>query len=250
MNNANTHMGEAKKYATTSQRYAVGGTGTVDGENEDNAQYYCNKALESASNIEANADIISNAAELANSSASNAANSAEAAGLSADAASDSATSAFDSANAANNSANAASGSATNAADSEANAYTYYLQVEEITTGLSGAFMPMGTIEFAELATLLESGEVKAGHLYNISDNFTTNESFKRGAGIEYAAGTNVYMTSDGALDCLASTTVNGVKGEKETEYRRGNVNITVENIGAVSSDDVATVDEVKELLGI
>ena len=129
-------------------------------------------------------------------------------------------------------------------------YVYYQQINEIVTGLSGAFMPMGTIEFVELATLVENGEVKAGYLYNISDNFVTDETFKRGTGIEYAAGTNVYRTSDGYWDCLTSTTVTGVKGGNETEYRKGNVNITVENIGAVASADIATVDEVKEFLGI
>jgi hypothetical protein len=149
-----------------------------------------------------------------------------------------------------NNANSASNSAASASESASNAHTYYLQVEEITTGLSGAFMPMGTIEFSELLTLLENDEIKAGHLYNISDNFTTDENFKRGVGIEYAAGTNVYMTSDGYFDCLTGTTVTGVKGDKETEYRKGNVNITVENIGAVSSDDVATIDEVISYLGI
>lgn len=240
----------ATNSALMAQSYAVGDSGIRDGENEDNAKHYCNKALESASNIEANADIISNAAESANSSALNAANSANEASTSAGAAADSADVATASATSASTSAETAGKSAEAAASSEANAHTYYLQVEEITTGLSGAFMPMGTIEFAELVTLLENGEIEAGHLYNISDNFSTNESFKRGAGIEYAAGTNVYLTSDGYLDVFAGMSVTGVKGSAETSYRRGNVNITVENIGAVSSDDVATVDEVKELLGI
>ena len=240
----------ATNNAKLAQSYAIGDSGIRDGENEDNAKHYCNKALESASNVEANADVISNAAESANSSAINAANSANEASTFAGAAADSADAASDSATFASTSAENAGKSAEDAAGSEANAHTYYLQIEEIATGLSGAFMPMGTIEFSELTTLLESGEVKAGHLYNISDNFVTNESFKRGAGIEYAAGTNVYLTSDGYLDCLIGDSVAGIKGEKETEYRKGNVNITVENIGAVSSDDVATVDEMKSYLGI
>lgn len=248
--NAYNHMNDAKNYAIQSQRYAIGGTGTIDGEDEDNSKYYCNKALESASNVEANADVISNAATIATNQADAAAKSASDAASSADLASDSADLASDSANAANVSATSAINSATSATTSATEAYTYLLQVEEITTGLSGAFMPMGTIEFAELATLIESAKVKAGYLYNISDNFTTDETFKRGAGIEYAAGTNVYYTSEGYWDCLASTTVTGIKGDKETEYRKGNVNITVENIGAIPSEDIATVDEIKSFLGI
>lgn len=113
-----------------------------------------------------------------------------------------------------------------------------------------AFLPMGTITYAELQALKESGNISAGHLYNISDNFTTDDSFREGAGVEYAAGTNVYYTATGKFDCLAGTTVSGVKGNNETEYRKGNVNITPENIGALSSVDVATTDEVKGYLGI
>lgn len=248
--NAANYMSEAQNYATQSQRYAVGGTGTADGEDEDNSKYYCNKALESASNVEANADVISNAAIVATSQANLATENASAAAASADLASDSADLAYESANAASTSATSASTSETNAANSASEAHTYYLQAEEVVTGLSGAFIPQGTIEFAELATLLEGGEVQAGYLYHISDNFTTDATFAKGEGVEYSAGTNVYMTSSGVWDCLAATTVSGVKGGKETEYRQGNVNITVENIGAISSDDIATVDEVISYLGI
>lgn len=228
-------------------------------------------ALLSATNALTSENNASASAENADISKTNATESANAARDSADIASSSATEAFSSAASAYESAaiateseetiqeyvaaaeqsmNSAINSATSATESEKNAHDYYLQVEEITTGLSGAFLPMGTIEYEELLTLVENGDIRAGHLYNISDNFTTNEVFKKGAGIEYAAGTNVYYTSEGFLDCLTGTTVSGVKGEKETEYRKGNVNITVENIGAVSSDDVATVDEVISYLGI
>lgn len=116
--------------------------------------------------------------------------------------------------------------------------------------LVDAFLPMGTITYAELQTLKASGNINAGHLYNISDNFITDDTFRVGAGLEYGAGTNVYYTATGYFDCLIGTTVAGVKGDNETSYRVGNVNITAENVGAIPSADIATVDEIKNYLGI
>ena len=49
---------------------------------------------------------------------------------------------------------------------------------------------------------------------------------------------------------LADSIVIGVKGENESDYRVGKVNLTAENIGAISSTDIATVDEIKNYLGI
>ena len=144
----------------------------------------------------------------------------------------------------------ASESASSASTSESNAYDYYLRAEAVVNGLNGAFLPMGTITFAELAELKESGTVGTGYLYNISDNFVTDENFKMGAGVEYTAGTNVYYTADGYFDVLAGMTVTGIKGETETAYRKGNVNITAENVGAIPSADIATIGEVKEFLSI
>ncbi len=68
-------------------------------------------------------------------------------------------------------------------------------------------------------------------MYNISDQFTTTASFKEGAGNIVPAGSNVYRTDDGFWDVLAGSPVTGVKGDAETSYRRGNVNITAEDIG-------------------
>ena len=49
------------------------------------------------------------------------------------------------------------------------------------------------------------------------------------------AGANIYKTSDEKWDVLAGTPVTGVKGAKEASYRRGNVNLTPANIGAVAT---------------
>lgn len=98
-----------------------------------------------------------------------------------------------------------------------NAQYYYGLAKSIVEGINNAFVPMGTISFAELATV----EKTAGFTYNISDDFTTNDTFKEGAGKAYTAGVNVYYTADGYWDCFGG-----------------------------SASPVATVDEVKEYLGI
>lgn len=51
-------------------------------------------------------------------------------------------------------------------------------------------------------------------------------------------------------DNIAGNGVIGVKGDNETDYRRGNVNITAENVGAIPTVNIATVDEMKTYLGI
>ena len=116
-----------------------------------------------------------------------------------------------------------------------NARYYYEQSKRISMGLSGVLMPMGTITYEELALQTK----QSGYMYNISNEFTTDDTFKEGAGFTYPAGTNVYYTYDGYWDCLAGTLVTGIKGRKEIIYRKGNVNITPDDIGALSIEDAA-----------
>lgn len=144
---------------------------------------------------------------------------------------------------ANVSATTASASASNAKISETNAQSYatgntdsakyyYEQAKNIAKSFSGALRPMGTVTFANLPTLTEAFE---GDMYNISDQFITTADFKEGKGFTIPVGANIYKTSDGKWDVLAGTPVTGVKGNKETAYRTGNVNITPANIGALST---------------
>lgn len=244
--------------------YAEGDAGGIR-ENEDvkNAKYYYEQSLmnagkagiselNAANSATAAATSEDNALASANRAAtseSNAASSALSANISASNAETSKTSAQGFATTAQNSMNSAVDSATSASTSAANAHDYYLQVESITNGLNGAFSPKGTVTFAELIALKESGAMAAGYLYHISDNFTTDENF-RVSGKACGAGTSVYYTVDDKFDCFVGTTVSGVKGEKEVEYRTGMVNITPNNIGAIPTTDIATVDEIKNYLGI
>ena len=142
------------------------------------------------------------------------------------------TNATTSATTASTKATEASNSASNAKEyaigSTNSSKYYYEQAKQISESFSGALKPMGTITYSVLTQLIQ---ISSGDMYNISDQFTTTDQFKEGAGNIIPAGSNVYRTSDNKWDVLAGTPVTGVKGENETAYRRGNVNITRANLG-------------------
>lgn len=237
MDNTQSYMNNAKTYMDNSKTYMDNASVSADSADisKTNAAESANRAADAADSIVDSVKNVEDNAKIASDSAVSALENAE--------------NASESATSASNSATSASESAASALQNYEETNYLYLQTKEIAVGLNGAFSPMGTIEFSELATLLEGGEVKAGYLYNISDAFVTDDTFKR-AGIECVAGSNVYLTSDGYWDCLTAGTVNGVKGDNELEFRQGNVNITAENVGAIPSTDIATVDEIKGYLGI
>lgn len=113
-----------------------------------------------------------------------------------------------------------------------NAKYYYEQSKDVSEGLKGGLQPHGTVAFADLPALLD---VNSGWMYNISDEFTTTDEFKEGAGNVIPAGANIYKTSDEKWDVLAGTPVTGIKGVNEDSFRRGNVELTAENVGAVAT---------------
>lgn len=225
------------------------------------AKQYADSASSSAASASTKATAAANSATNANNSANaaktsetNSATNANNAKQYADSASSSAASASASASTASQEAASASTSASNAATSATNSKTYsdlsksyavgtngsirtndnsdnakyyYEQAKAISEGLNGALLPMGTITFSNLA--IQTKQI--GYMYNISDSFTTTSDFKEGAGIKYPAGTNVYWTGDGKWDCLAGVMVTGIKGNAETSYRTGDVNITMANLG-------------------
>lgn len=227
--------------ATKAQSYAVGGTNSRTGEDTDNAKYYSQQSAQSQSAAATSADTASTKAEeaaasseTAKTSANNAAGSANIANEKANSAANSATIAVSNSNAAQQYASNAAASANTAqnyavADTDSAKY-YYEQARRISESFSGALRPMGTVTFANLPAL---SATTSGNMYNISDQFTTTSDFKEGAGNTIPAGANVYKTEDGKWDVLAGTPVTGVKGSAESAYRRGNVNITAENVGAV-----------------
>lgn len=238
---AATSESNAAASATKAQSYATGGTNSRTGEDTDNAKYYSQQSAQSQSAAATSADTASTKAKEAAASAATAKTSADNAAGSANLANEKANSAANSATIAVSNSNAAQQYASNAAASADTAQNYavadtdsakyyYEQARRISESFSGALRPMGTVTFANLPAL---SEADGGSMYNISDQFTTTAEFKEGAGNTIPAGANVYKTEDGKWDILAGTPVTGVKGSAESEYRRGNVNITAENVGAV-----------------
>lgn len=252
---AATSESNAAASATKAQSYATGGTNSRTGEDTDNAKYYSQQSAQSQSAAATSADTASTKAEeaaanaaTAKTSADNAAGSANLANEKANSAANSATIAVSNSNAAQQYASNAAASADTAqnyavADTDSAKY-YYEQARRISESFSGALRPMGTVAFANLPAL---SEADGGSMYNISDQFTTTAEFKEGAGNTIPAGANVYKTEDGKWDVLAGTPVTGVKGSAESEYRRGNVNITAENVGAIpaggNAGSAATVQD-------
>lgn len=244
---AATSESNAATSATKAQSYATGGTNSRTGEDTDNAKYYSQQSAQSQSAAATSADTANTKAEEAAASAATAKTSADNAAGSANLANEKANSAANSATIAVSNSNAAQQYASNAAASADTAQNYavadtdsakyyYEQARRISESFSGTLRPMGTVAFANLPAL---SEADGGSMYNISDQFTTTAEFKEGAGNTIPAGANVYKTEDGKWDVLAGTPVTGVKGSAESEYRRGNVDITAENVGLGNVDNTA-----------
>lgn len=64
-----------------------------------------------------------------------------------------------------------------------------LELNEKIKHMASAMKPAGNKEFSELGV---PSEETVGLIYNITDNFTTNQYFIDGAGDSYPAGTGVY----------------------------------------------------------
>lgn len=65
----------------------------------------------------------------------------------------------------------------------------------ISSAISSVYTPKGSSAFASLPTPAAGLE---GDVYNVSDAFTTTDSFVEGAGKKYPAGTNVVVVKDGS----------------------------------------------------
>ena len=117
---------------------------------------------------------------------------------------------------------------------------WYQKAQAIAESFSGALRPMGTVTFENLPPL---AQVDSGDMYNISNQFTTTSDFVEGAGIVVPLGSNVYKTTGGKWDVLAGSPVTGVKGNSESTYRRGNVNITKSNIGLGNVDNTSDANK-------
>lgn len=243
-----------------SKSYAVGDAGEIrDGEDADNAKYYCEQAGISADSAKKDAQSAASSSANANNSAQNASTYAQSAASSAS----SASSAASSARSANNSAQSANNSAQSAATRAQSASTIAENASQVAQSAStiaenkaasaiasanaaktseenAAASETNAAEYCEVVKAVANGlnsgfipigtitfaelataEKATGFTYNISDDFVTDNSFAEGEGKQYTAGVNVYCRSDGLWDCFGGT-----------------------------ASPTATVDEVREYLGI
>lgn len=122
-----------------------------------------------------------------------------------------------------------------------NSKYYRDQAAAIMAELDGTIRAQGTCTFAELPAVAAANP---GDMWNVSDEFVTTSDFREGAGKVIPMGSNVYMTVSAKWDVLSGSPVAGVKGNKEDAYRKGNVNITPENVGAVNEDGGDTADTI------
>lgn len=185
-------LDEAEADALIAEGYAKGtqnGTPAASGEPyyQDNAKYYNEQAAMSASNASDSATTAGNAATTATNKAGEASTSATNAGNSATSAAADALKSEGYAVGKQNGTAVTSGSpyyhdnasywAAQAAQSAAEAEQY----------AQGGLIYRGSISFAQIPT---SG-MKAGDMYNMEDDFTTDSRFQEGAGIPVRAGTNI-----------------------------------------------------------
>lgn len=117
---------------------------------------------------------------------------------------------------------------------------WYQQAKAIAESFSGALRPIGTVTFNNLPPLAQAD---SGDMYNVSNQFTTTSDFVEGAGVVVPLGSNVYKTVGGKWDVLAGSPVTGIKGNSESSYRRGNVNITKGNIGLGNVDNTSDANK-------
>ena len=69
-----------------------------------------------------------------------------------------------------------------------NVYTKQQTDDKISGALSSVYKPAGSVAFASLPT---PGADNLGNVYNVTDEFTTDDRFVEGTGQEYPAGTHV-----------------------------------------------------------
>ena len=130
-------------------------------------------------------------------------------------------------------------------DSTDNALYYYELSRRIAQGVNGLIY-MGTVTYEDLSN---PDYQQTNYMFNISEPFTTDDTFKEGAGHSYGAGVNVCRTADGYWDALVGSTVTGIKGNAETSFRTGNVNITAKDIGIPNPEVVSESEPTNQETG-
>lgn len=117
------------------------------------------------------------------------------------------------------------------------------QLEEIASAISGNYSSIAPKEVSPTANEYAQGDLLFfnGTLYKTKTDIAV--------GTTLVVDTNIEETTieEEIKNVAASSGVTGVKGNEETNYRTGNVNITPVNIGAIASIEKGTASGVAEL---
>ena len=117
------------------------------------------------------------------------------------------------------------------------------QLEEIASAISGNYSSIAPKEVSPTANEYAQGDLLFfnGTLYKTKTDIAV--------GTTLVVDTNIEETTieEEIKNVAASSGVTGVKGNEETNYRTGNVNITPANIGAIASIEKGTASGVAEL---
>lgn len=102
-------------------------------------------------------------------------------------------------------------------------------------------------EFNGLNEALERAEAEYAQVIQLAKSYAIGNA----DGIRENEDTdNAKYYYEEAKKIVIGASVIGVKGSEELTYRTGNVNLTAENVGAIPTSNIATVDEVASYLGI
>lgn len=264
--NASYSAQSAESSATSAQSYASSASASADNAaisetnaatSETNAETYKNQAMGYAESAEGYKDSAESAKDLASGYAQDASNEADrASGYresmedNVDACEISEANALQSASDASDYATysesyAIGGTGTRTGEETDNAKYYKEECQRIAGAIGSPLSPAGTITFAQLASVT----LTVGFMYNITDDFTSDARFEDGGGIEYGAGTNVYVTNNNKLDCLQgrSQSVNNKTGNDITLYG-SDINIPNYTKATLKSN-IAATDTVTQALG-
>lgn len=117
-----------------------------------------------------------------------------------------------------------------------NSKYYYEQILKLEQAKNG-IIPMGSITFEELA----NADKQVGYMYNVTDAFTTDDTFSVGPGHYFGPGNNILWTAQEQWDVMAASTVTGIKGNNEDAYQQGDYEITPDKVRL--NDNFATAIE-------
>ena len=106
-----------------------------------------------------------------------------------------------------------------------NAKSYYEKIKQYVEGFEGIIY-IDSINFADLDTV----EKRTNYMYNIKDEFTSDERFTDGGGVQYDKGSNVIWTKSELWDVTAASGVFGIKGNAEEDYKQGRYEITPDKV--------------------